>query len=230
MKYLAMMCFISAIAIGVYNVAIVSKTANAEENKLLRVAVVDTGLNYNPKISKLSLCDGNQALEDYVGHGTKMATLIYDTLTNDKKTSICFISTSIMEKDRKITSASITRGILEAIAAKADIINLSLQEETFTYPMYKAVKLASDSGAIIFVAAGNWGINLNDMCNVYPACFRGIKNMHVVGQYGISNHAVPQKGTNFGSVVSLWYDGSYGMYTGTSAATARATADYINGL
>jgi major intracellular serine protease len=124
-----------------------------------------------------------------------------------------------------------------ALKGHYDVINYSSSGTDESQAEYNAIKLLSDKGTIIVVAAGNNGLDLGHPHNKsYPAKY-GIKNVIVVGNldgdkrnvssnYGLKG-MVWENGTN---VLSTFPGGKYGRMTGTSQSTAIYTNRILKGM
>lgn len=192
-----------------------------------RVAVIDSGYNKTPDIQ---LCeDGHYDFltkqpiigYDNIGHGTEIARII----ANEANKDYCLVIYRVFAKGIK-TGDAVPRAIRKAIADKISIINMSYSGSELDVEEYREMWSAGEMGIKMFVAAGNNDQNLDDTCDIYPACYAIIR-MTVVGSknaYDDSNMS------NVGKVIDQEEDYCYGMMCGTSVSAAIATGKYLRSL
>ena len=125
-----------------------------EEGKSAKgtIAVIDTGINADDLIDKVSLLGDD--VSDENGHGTKMYNYIRE---EDAEAKI--LSIKAMDKNGKGQVSDVYAAIQYAIEKKADIILLSISAySTQDSEIIKAaVDDATDKGIIVVGAAGNYG-------------------------------------------------------------------------
>ncbi|MFB7636666.1 S8 family serine peptidase [Streptomyces sp. NPDC056149] len=151
----------------------------------IRVAVIDTGIDAGNKQlqdaiegpGKTYVKDGKPT-QDKVGHGTKVAGIIaarprvgsgFYGLAPEAKV-LPFQQTS---DEQAGTADTLATAIDDAVAAKADIINISqgtAASEALLPKLKAAVKKAQDAGILIVASAGNSGASGAEK-NIYPAAF-----------------------------------------------------------
>ncbi|MEV0281530.1 type VII secretion-associated serine protease mycosin [Streptomyces sp. NPDC050610] len=169
------------------------------DGRPIRVAVIDTGVDIkNPQLkdavdakSGADLLpkpkDKNKesppggATTDVVGHGTKVAGII----AARKAPGTGFVGIApeatiipIRQNDEKGTGNTTTMatGIEKALAAHADVINIS--QDTVTplkadSALERAVEKAIDSGVVVVASAGNDGLD-GKVKQTYPAAYEGV--------------------------------------------------------
>lgn len=184
------------------------------EAKQLRIAIIDSGIN--EILVKSKLCDnkktsliGDNSLIDTIGHGTMVAQKISNELGN---LDYCLISIQAFSKNKLASAELIARGVSLSIAEKADIINLSLSGIDYSFVESLAIVKALDKGIKVVAAAGNHGLNFEEKCPIFPACYD--KRIIVVGN-NCTYHS------NKGQYVDVVH--CVPGYGATSAATAVET-------
>lgn len=200
---------------------------NAEENKQLRVAVIDGG--FSETISSLvKLCEPVKVIKTetqshfFIGHGTSVVGLI--DYYKGNKTNVCYILIAHMG-----VIDNFSESINYANERNADVINISASGDGSDKQEYEALKnfLFKDKKRRVFVASGNKRKNLNQNCDVYPACYK-LKRIQV-----ISNNK--DYANRLSKAILSDKDGSefkvFGLFEigGTSGSTAIETGRYLNG-
>ncbi len=213
------------------------------EAKVIRVAVIDTGFNMENKYTwDIPLCKKHydfrekkpQLAKDYIGHGTQMAAIIARRAGVEAK--YCIISINY-HTFPYMNAGVVAQAIEKAIKMKAHVINMSLEGHRHHQLEHNALLKAGKKGIRMFVAAGNArhsvytsggkGINLNEKCNVYPACYRDVRHLTAVG--ALDNIGQIASYSNYGRFLT-WYPGRALGGKGTSIATALATGSYVKYL
>lgn len=204
---------------------LLSLLINAQENKQVRVAVIDAGFAQN--ISKLvNLCGPvkiikTRSTSEFISHGTSVVGLI--DYYKGNKTKVCYILVAHMGNVE-----SFAESINYANQQNADVINISASGYSRDEKEYIALKdfLFKDKKRLVFISAGNSKNNLNKKCDVFPACYK-LQRIKVVSNKEYYSNRLNK------SIVSD-KDGSefkiFGEYTisGTSGSTAVETGRYLN--
>lgn len=208
------------------------------EGKLLKVAVIDTGLNLNDARFKSVLCSSGHrdftdtGIEDNNGHGTLITQLIkeYAGLSNYCIIILKYHTDKLSKEQMAITYMN---ALTEAVRLNVDIVNISGGGRE---PIGKEFSLIKKSNKIRFiVSSGNKQQNLNHKCNFFPACYK-LNNITVVGAK--NNDGTIANYSNYGKIVTRWEDGEMrcssidtscnnGYAEGTSLATAIYTGKVI---
>lgn len=227
-------------------------TAYGAGNSMLRVAVIDTGID--PAIKdKISLCDKGHrdftgsSLDDTNGHGSHVSGLIEKYANSAKKTHYCQIILKFFDDktENKNSVKNMIAAINWAVLLNVDVINISAGGQESVPDEGNIIKYALDIGIKIVAAAGNNGCELSfdtdkvfgginiPKCSYYPAMYDN--RIIVVGNLDGENRA---KTSNYGSYVDSWEHGteviSYCIggvlcnKTGTSQATAIKTGKIIS--
>jgi len=214
------------------------------ESKTIRVAVIDTGFDFdskwtNAKANHLAvpkLCtkghydftNGSTLPSDSGVHGTHIASLI---AKGNEKVDYCLIilkymGTGIFENHLDLSN----KALAKAIELNVDIINYSGGGEQRDDTECNLIRLALNKGIKIVAAAGNEGKNLKKTA-YYPAMcddrtFKTAnidvnKDLHRKSNYGNVPNLVKVVGTN---VLGLAPDNSYAILTGTSQSAASFTS------
>ncbi len=207
------------------------------ELPLIKIAIIDTGLDIN-KARSVKLCDqGHYDFVDNVpkigkdlhGHGTNIALTIEEQL---KFINYCLIiyKYNYMDTTNSATKfPSIVNAIAQALNNGVDIINFSSAGIVYSSSERHMFNRASKLGVKVVVAAGNSGIDLtNKHCPIFPACYKGIKNLVVVGNLKDRNNL--QKTSNYGTIVSQYEIGTTCFNNECMMGTSQAAAIYSGKL
>ena len=141
----------------------------------IRIAVIDTGVDFDHPdlygwsdtndindaakvIGGYNFISGNEPPTDTNGHGTQVAGVI---AADGQITGIApkakILAYKVSEDGKGVSSELITRAIRQAIADRADIINISLGVNRTNTQIDDAVNDASKHGILVVTAAGNNG-------------------------------------------------------------------------
>lgn len=208
-------------------------TAHASGPKQLRIAIIDTGYKHDSTDVPLKLCkDGHYDLVKKtptigysIEHGTRVANIIAENLQN---VDYCAVIFQLYGPDG-IDIQSIGQAVIRAIDAGVDVINISLTGNDPDFLEERVLEQATLRGIKVFQAAGNYSTNLDNKCDLYPACYK-LPGVTVVGALDYTN-GLRARYSNYGSLVKEYYNG-YSMYhneidNGTSYATPRALSNYV---
>jgi subtilisin family serine protease len=220
--------------------------------KTLKVAVIDTGFDFQSTwqgiestgLVRPKLCSNGHkdftgtGLSDNQGHGTHVAGLI---AKNNQNTDYCLIIIKYYDPrisfDANRGIANTAKAIEYAIFLNADVINYSSGGREPDELERSAIMKALKKGIHVIVAAGNEHEKLSNFkCNYFPACYD--PRVESVGNN--DSFGSPTSSSNYGSRVTTYRNGndslsllphnSYGKMTGTSMSAAIRTGEYINGL
>jgi len=198
--------------------------------KQLKVAVVDTGFNFNDSRLNSKLChDGhanftNESMNDINGHGTAIISLIEQYAKNS---NYCIIILKYYS-NKDTPNLNAYRELLslhEAVKLKVDIVNLSGGGYN-EFPDEEEI-IEESSNITYIVSTGNDGKNI-DKYHFYPASYQ-YSNIISVGSFDFkksnrSNKAVYESGED---VKVLLPNNKIGHLTGTSLSTAIHTGKFI---
>ncbi|MEE4164604.1 MAG: S8/S53 family peptidase, partial [Desulfocapsaceae bacterium] len=195
------------------------------------VAVLDSGLSQlysaSPFVSAYyDAFSSTQHAADTLGHGTQMSLVASGMVaprgTENKKIGQNRVVAVRTIDDNGFTStATLLKSIDYAIAADARVISMSWGTEESGQMLEKAVRYASDRGLVLVAAAGNRPTGIA----VYPAAYK-----NVIGVGALLPDGSVWEESNRGDFVSVYgfgiaempvgYNGSPGVYAGTSISTA----------
>jgi subtilisin family serine protease len=215
--------------------------------RLIKVAVIDTGFDFNSTWDKNStpiLCDaGHKSFsgddQDNHGHGTHIAGLIH---SNAGQANYCLVILKYFDP-RKLSADNLSnsnKAFKRAIDLKVNVINYSGGGSEKSEDECKLIKLALDNGIKVVAAAGNERSDLSKV-PYYPAMCDS--RVIIVTSKDTDNNRLPSsnyftvKPKNLTVIAELGYnvystlpDGKYGFMTGTSQATAIITGKLVKQL
>ncbi|MHC6179949.1 S8 family serine peptidase [Clostridium sp. JNZ X4-2] len=216
--------------------------SNITQGKTVKIAVVDTGVDYNNLLlkGKVDVDDGynfitntSNAMDDN-GHGTGVTGIITtnsalngtDLLGIDGNLDVQVIPVKVLDSTGSGDSDIIAEGIQYAADKGADIINLSFGGKGSSPEIDSAVKYATSKGSFVVTAAGN---DNADVKNYSPAsnpdAFTvSALNMHNTKTY-YSNYGYNVQGAAPGdNILSIELNNAYYFMTGTSMSTPIVSA------
>ncbi len=169
----------------------------------ITVGVVDTGIDFNCTYLKDRIIEtgfnssgenNSESEQDYNGHGTMVSSIIAKCTTDNVKIANYRCGT----QDGKLTTASASSAILQAINNKVIAINCSFTvKDTFTL-MNEVINYAYQKNILIFSAAGNESANLNYM-NGFP--INTSSKLITVGS--CDEYNLPSWFTSFGNAIDI---------------------------
>ncbi len=197
----------------------------------VKVAVIDSGIDYNNDIFEGRLVDNGINLsssgdetgksDDPKSHGTHIAGVIAMNTPEEIKLR----SYKIFDFKGNSTELLVITAIDFAVADGMDIINLSLGTSD-SDALRECLQDAYDSGSVIVTASGNKGV---DCADILPASFKGAITVGAVDPNG-----KPADFSNYGTTLDIVAPGvdiyscinnnDYGLISGTSVATPFVTA------
>lgn len=206
-----------------------------EQEKVVRIAVIDTGVDYNHpdlknRVVKESgydfVNDDDDPMDDN-GHGTHVAGIIAAEANNEEgiagvvgNLDVEIIPIKVLDKDGVGYSDTISKGIEYAVNKGVNIINLSLGGTEKDEDIENAVKYALENCVAVIAAAGNDKQN----CDEYTPA--GVKGVYTVAASNPLNRVA--RFSNFGEsiditapgvkILSTVPDGGYEAWDGTSMA------------
>ncbi|MES2476116.1 MAG: S8 family serine peptidase [Verrucomicrobiota bacterium] len=196
---------------------------NAKWGEGVRIAVLDTGVANSPaflsSITSINLValSGNAA--DQNGHGTAVASMIIgqNPLTPGVAPGSSIISVRIADDLGQSDSVKLAQGIVSAVDAGANLINISMGSFGDSALVRNAIQYAIDSGALIIAASGNNGVDQV----TYPAANPGVIAVGAVDALG--NHlAFSNSGTEL--AISAPGFGINAAWTNDQAASVSGTS------
>lgn len=196
-----------------------------------RVVVVDSGLAPQYLVDEY-MCRDIAHASFYPGlqtdhpHGTNLVSIIQEDMDTDK---YCITVVRLGMVGRGLDQ--VTEGIeLATKLRNTKIINLSLQGVQYRHDEYQIIKQAIKKQRIYFnVAAGNYGLDLDKMCSIYPACLA--KRLERDSDKSLRKYftvvGAQAEYSNVGEVVDVFLNGQP-LGTPSMQGTSQATALYTN--
>lgn len=187
----------------------------------------------------------NQGIpKDSTGHGTFVTGVVTRILKRNQANNIKIFVLKVLNAQNRGYEFDIIRAIDYALKMKVEVINCSFisavpLNDTTDLPLTSAINTARLSGALVSIAAGNNGKDIDNSPNLYGAAVFQNPNSIVTGATACFD-SLPTF-SNFGkrnvdimtparNVVSAWLRTSvcstncYAYYTGTSFAAPQTTA------
>lgn len=207
-------------AYGVSAAEIAGGTALGRGEGVL-VAILDSGIEDHPQFEGVDLLR-----EDLVGggsagegslHGTSVASIIGGRMGIVPEADLLILR--VLDDQGQGNSFQIAEGIVRAVEAGADIINLSLGLYADAPVVREAVRYAQGKGVLLVAAAGNDGYNQLP----YPAAYDGVLSVTALDasgrQAGFPNQSVDIDFAAPGvGVETAGGDSGTILFSGTSAA------------
>lgn len=199
--------------------------------KGVRVAVLDTGIDAHAALAgvtmaRIDLVGDTGTAGDWAGHGTGVATLLAGNSKDVQGVApgVDILAYRVLDASGTGDTFTVARGIVAAVDAGAQIINLSLGTPEDSYVLQQAVQYAADHGVILVAACGNDG----EAPVTYPARYDGVVAVTAIDATGSHvafassgaevDIAAPGSGVNAG-----WTGGTTVALSGTSAAAPFVT-------
>jgi subtilisin family serine protease len=204
-------------------------------NSTVAVAVLDTGVDpthpnlagrllagYNtltPGFAPLDIPDGQS--NTVVGHGTMIAGLIARAAPDSM-----IMPVRVLNADGIGTIMHVMEGIHYAVRQGVGVINMSFETNRSSIALADAIDEAYNAGIVLVASAGNDSTSSPR----YPAAYSNVIGVASVeadntlspfSNYGV-NASVVAPGS---SIRSLYWDGSFASWSGTSFAAPFATAE-----
>lgn len=199
------------------------------------IAVLDTGIDQQHEdlagkvVGSINFSD-SPTVFDRLGHGTHVAGIIAATGRNGigiagAAPNARLLNVKIADDNGMVWPSKVAKGIIWAVDNGAKIINISLAIPATTPALEEAVNYACSKGVVVIAAAGNTGSSVP----TFPAACP-----HVIAVAATDINGSLWERSNHGDWVSVYAPGveiystlpgnSYGYQSGTSMATAYATA------
>jgi len=197
---------------------------NSKWGNGVRIAILDTGVASNSafssKIHSINLVALPADLSTQNGHGTAVASMVigHDPMTPGVAPGTeMVISVRIANDLGQSDSFVLAQGIIAAVDAGAQLINISMASAGDSLLVRNAIEYARSAGALIIAAAGNNGLDRVS----YPAANEGVIAVGAVDALG--NHL---DFSNSGSQIDISAPG-YGLnaaWSGDQAASVSGTS------
>lgn len=199
------------------------------------IAVLDTGIDTKHedlagKVVKSVNFSKSATASDVVGHGTHIAGIIAATANNEigvagLAPNVRLLNVKIGDDKGMVWASAVAKGIVWAVDNGAKIINMSLAVPNSTPALEEAVAYAASKDVVLIAAAGNSGSSVP----MYPASCP-----NVIAVAATDSDGERWEKSNYGDWVDVYAPGAeiisthpgntYGYRSGTSMATAYATA------
>jgi hypothetical protein len=200
-----------------------------------RIGILDTGYDPESATVELKLCETGHYdfLLEQPGishnhvHGTYIANIIAEKL---KDIDYCAVIYQVQDYlDGYIYSNKTEDALKRAKSEHLTALNISISGEYRSLGEESALRSITEVTPV-FIAAGNKGLNLDEYCNVFPACY-DVKNAIVVGALNYEDPSQHAEISNYGKRVDIWAPAYYKdgdkISIFTSYAAPRALADYV---
>lgn len=210
----------------------------------VRIGIVDAGLRMDllQDVKFCSIHDYSLDSETKKGetdieysHGTNITGFYGQKLNGKIDYCIVFIKLFSDDElngkkmiDKRLAAMRIFPALNKLIQEKVAYVNMSYTSDGYDYFEYKALKRLNEAGIIMFVAAGNSKVNLDESCWTFPACYGSMYNKRVIG--AVNTRGQRSIFSNFGSFVRFAFEHIYfkGIsMRGTSQATAQFGVNWI---
>lgn len=207
----------------------------------VKIAVIDSGIVPHPALpgltSSIAITPFPRDLSKTAGHGTAVASLIAGNSPTAPGIAPAaeLISIRVGNESGKADSFALASGIIAALDANVQIINISMGTTENNPLIEEAVLLARDQGVLIVAASGN--SEQAEAC--YPAAYPSVISVGAVDARGMhldfSNYGTYLSLTAPGYAINAaWPGDHYSKISGTSASapivTGAIAAVMSNGL
>lgn len=135
---------------------------NSEWGRGVKIAIIDTGIlphsALTGKIQHINLVELPEGVSPN-SHGTSVASLIAGTHPNMKGVAPAadLISVRVADETGFSSSFLLAQGIIAAVDAGANLLNISMGSEGDSLLVRQAVEYAREKGALVFASSGNEG-------------------------------------------------------------------------
>lgn len=196
----------------------------------VKVAVIDSGILPHPALPSVSrsieIVPFPDDRDSAHGHGTAVASLIAGRheLVSGPAPGVELISVRVIDESGRSDAFAIAAGLLAAMDAGAELVNLSLGSDGDAPLMGAAIKMVLDAGIIVVASSGNEGAAEAR----FPASYAGVLSVGAVDAA-----ARRSSFSNLGSWLSLtapghgvnaaWTGGKFVKVNGTSASAPLVT-------
>lgn len=151
----------------------------------VRIAVLDTGVGPHPSLDKASIAhlsmlnDGRGV--DVGSHGTAVASLLVGQgEVRGIAPAADLLSIQVLDGEGVGNGFDLARGIMAAVDAGAQIVNMSLGTSTHSMALWEAVQYGQSRGVVFVASAGNDGSGQL----LFPAAYAGVFSVASVDANG----------------------------------------------
>ena len=201
---------------------------NSSWGEGITIAILDTGVGAHrslpDNIQQIDLVSDGEATA-VNGHGTAVASLIVgqDGVTSGIAPAANLISIRIGNENGESNSFLLAEGIIAAVDAGAQLLNISMGSYGDSVIVRDAVSYALEHNTLIFAASGNEGLDSPS----YPAAYEGVYAVGAVDAksdyMAFSNLGSSLDAPGYG-INAAWADDQYTLFSGTSASAPIVTA------
>ncbi|HWP30127.1 MAG TPA: S8 family serine peptidase [Fimbriimonadales bacterium] len=216
-------------------------------NRRVRVAILDTGISpYQPillfrVVAKLNVVepneqpwdlpkntdsDGDGEKDEGVGHGTMVAGIVAMLSPTTQ-----LVVVRVADSDGYSTAWRIIKGLAFAVINGAEVANVSLGSEQQVKALSDVLDWTDENGLVICAPVGNGNHEGADFPARYSEsiCVTGVDPYDIKASFsnwdGTAESAAPATG-----IVSFWWDGTMGIWSGTSFGSPFVVGALAAGL
>lgn len=170
--------------------SIYPKSLIAGDNRV-KIAVIDTGIPTEKDLKPLLCTDNDFTINDKDGHATVIARIFKDEGLDHTK--YCLYFRGVLLDQRKMYDLdNLFNEISNLIYKGVKYVNLSFAGAGFYKQEFQSYELLIRKGIKIYVAAGNNARDLDQRCDIYPACYIIVSdNWFVIGAKDEHNRRLP---------------------------------------
>lgn len=195
-----------------------AKAQKFSSGKGIKIAILDTGVNYNHTMLASKTLPGFDAINelndgsDVNGHGTFVAGVIAQVAPGSQ-----IIPVRVLDANGIGTLDNVLTGFRYALKSGAKVINLSFSTTDDLEPLHDIINEANSKGVVVIGASGNDASGKP----YYPAAYHEVLAVSATDQ-----NDYRASFANYGSYVELsspgvniyssWLDGGYAQGSGTS--------------
>ncbi|PTM53269.1 S8 family peptidase [Desmospora activa] len=205
-----------------------------EGDSSVKVAVVDTGVDYNHPDLAGKVIKGGDFIDndndpmDENGHGTHVAGIAAANTNNGigiagTAPGVSIYAVRVLDANGSGSLDAVASGIRDAADAGSEVINLSLGALIGAQTLKDAVDYARSQGSVVVAAAGNDGLPLPSYPAYYDSAIAVASTTSSDSRSSFSSFGwwvdIAAPGSDIYSTVP---GGGYGSYSGTSMATPHA--------
>lgn len=157
----------------------------------VKIAILDTGIYaehaalQGVKISQIDVVGGAADTPESLAHGTAVASLIAGNGVGEvfgMATNAELLGVRVFDGNGEATAFTLAQGIVAAVDAGAQLINISAGVSSDSAALRAAVVYAQNAGATLVAAGGNDGVT----ALAYPAAYSGVIAVGAVDATGAS--------------------------------------------